>query len=125
MDRFRYMVHNGPSKYERSEPSEPSDMEHVEFVLTQSDVQYFFLSADVYPEQYRMKKPSSNEGKYRTLRHRTNYTKTRNGEEMPVFQCDQILSSESQKTLELMKPRINDNVVFAWPTLKDAVGYYQ
>ena len=125
MDRFRYMVHNRPDRPDRSEPDHPDNMAHVEFVLTQSDVKYFFLSADIYKstQHYMMKAIDHN--KSRSALNEQNFTKNRNGRVKPQLGCDTLFRNDTVKLLEGSTDERIGNVLLAWPTLHDAFEYYK
>lgn len=125
MDRFRYMVHNMPEKHNRSEPVE-GEMAHVEYVLTQSDVKFFFLSAAIYKSnaKYLVKEIVHNNEKKEAF-NKHNFTKSSQGIEVLQLECDPLLSNHAIKVLEpsVSVPK-NGSLLLAWPTLHDTLGYY-
>lgn len=125
MDRFRFMVHNRPKKNERSEPirvpgNNFENLSNVEYILTQNDVKYFFMSSDLYNKsKYMIKKVEHN----RTSFNKANNTKIA-GKSVPQLDCSP-LSSDGMKLLEQSEQAQSGNVFLAWPTLHDASAYYK
>lgn len=122
MDRFRYMVHNRPEEHYRSEPKE-GQMADVEFVLTQSDVKYFFLSSDIYQSnpKYMIKK---NQPADINAFNAHNCTKNTNGKIVQQVGCGALLKKETMFLLEENNKAQSGDVFLAWPTLRDASNYY-
>lgn len=128
MDRFRFMVHNRPQKDKRSEPpvadNNLQNLSNVEYILTQNDVKYFFLSSDLYTKpQYMIRKVEhrNNDGK---SFNKTNNTKKNDGNTVPQLDCSP-LRNEGMKLLELDKTDQSGKLFLAWPTLHDASAYYK
>lgn len=132
MDRFRYMVHNRPQQNSRSEPppitNNFKNLSNVEYILTQNDVKYFFMSSDLYDSsKYMIKKFAHNNVTDSTPFERTNNTKNNKGDNVPQLDCSP-LSNEGMKLLEQnkqTKQTKSGNFLLAWPTLHDASAYYK
>lgn len=132
MDRFRYMVHNRPQKTSRSEPpavygNNYANLSNVEYILTQNDVKYFFMSSDLYYDssKYMIKKVQHNNATDSTPFSRTNNTKTPAGDSVRQKDCNPLLSNDGMALLEENKQSKSGNFFLAWPTLHDASAYYK
>ena len=126
MDRFRYMVHNRPRINARSEP----ESSHVEFVLTQSDVKYFFLSSGIYSSsKYMIKEIKNNNKSYAGAFNAQNKTRNSSGSPssslVPQVECAQLISENLVGLLEPPTAAQNGNSFLAWPTLHEASEYYK
>lgn len=129
MDRFRYMVHNKPRKNEMREPMGSHSMSHVEYVLTQIDVKFFFLSADIYksePNLYIKEDIKHNDGplSFNTQNNTFYMSKGRGRLRMPQKDCPTLIDEDNVLVFEQDLPKKNGNVVWAWPTLKEASDHY-
>jgi len=129
MDRFRYMVHNRPQKTSRSEPAEDEknnfrNLSNVEYILTQNDVKYFFMSSDLYDSPKYMIKKVEHHSDDSTPFKKANNTKNNKGVIVPQLDCSS-LSSNGMKLLEKDKSAKSGNLFLAWPTLHDASAYYR
>lgn len=108
MDRFRYMVHNKPQKEKRSE----SVNDDVKYVLTQSDLKYFFMSSDLYDNsKYMIKK--------------VEYSNSNSNSNVIYFKSDKCSTRIKMSLLERGKPAKSGFFFLAWPTLHDASEYYK
>jgi hypothetical protein len=130
MDRFRFMVHNRPQQTSRSEPpavvgNNLASLSNVEYILTQNDVKYFFMSSDVYSSsKYMINKVKQNTATDSISFKKANNTKNGGGHTVPQLDCSP-LSNEGMKLLEQYNTAQSGNFFLAWPTLHDASAYYK
>lgn len=128
MDRFRYMVHNMPQQNSRSEAllavKNYENLSNVEYILTQNDVKYFFMSSDLYDSsKYMIEKVVHNNATDSIPFNKTNSTKTNAGANAPQLGCGP-LSNDLMRALEKEKTAKSGNFFLAWPTLHDTSAYY-
>jgi len=119
MDRFRYMVHNRPQKTKRSElplleANYFSNLPIVEYILTQDDVKYFFMSSDLYnSSKYIINKVDNNKRDVTFLYKNSNCS--------PKYGGMSLLEQGGKQS----KQNKSGNLFLAWPTLHDASVYYK